>query len=186
MFSNSIYSLRLKFMKNITELSIEQVIPEPTPEIHSFVGYNIQLLSEQDRERYADLENLDDKEPLLSVSNGERNYIYSFTKAVKAVEQEILSLENNFISTIGLAVFSLLLSVGLCAMLLASSRVPELAPMFGVAFGTLTVYSIIHLIRFKHRKKIKELKNKKTAIFTYGQEYIKAKKEEYKKPVVIV
>jgi hypothetical protein len=171
-------------MKNLTELSIEQVIPKPTPEEHSFVGYNIKLLI--NRESYADLENLDDKEPLLSVSNGERNYIYSFTKAVKAVEQEILSLENNFISSIGMAVFSLLLCVGVCAMLLAAHRVPEFAPMFGVAFGALTVYSVIHLIRFKHRKKIKELKNKKTAIFTYGQEYIKAKKEEYKKPIVIV
>jgi hypothetical protein len=173
-------------MKNITELSIEQVIPEPTPELHSFVGYNIQLLSEQDRERYADLENLDDKEPLLSVSNGKRNYIYSFTKAVKVIEKEILSLENNFISSIGMAVCSFMLFVGVCAMLLSASRVPEFAPMFGVGFGGLTVYSIIHLIRFKHLKKIKELKNKKTAIFTYGQDYIKTKKEEYKKPVVVV
>lgn len=173
-------------MKAVTEQSIEQVIPEPTPEIHSFVGYNIQLLGELDRECYAELENLDGKEPLLSVSNGERNYIYSFTRAVKAIEKEILSLENNFISSIGVTVLSLLLSVGVFAMILASSRVPEFVLIFGIALGTLNVYSIIHLIRFKHRKKIKELKPKKTAIFTYGQEYIKSKKEEYKKPVVIV
>jgi hypothetical protein len=174
-------------MKEVTEQSIEQVIPEPTPEIHSFVGYNIQLLSELDRELYADLENLDDKEPLLSVSNGERNYIYSFTKAVKAIEKEILSIENNFWGVVGAIFCALLLSIFVFLLLFSGKgSVPELVPVLGVCLAAVVISSIVHLVKFQYLKKIKELKQKKTLVFTYGQDYIKTKKEEYKKPVVVV
>jgi len=174
-------------MKAVTEQSIEQVIPEPTPEIHSFVGYNIQLLGELDRECYAELENLDGKEPLLSVSNGERNYIYSFTRAVKAIEKEILSLQNSFLGLVCSFSCALLLSLVVFGLLFSvNGRIPELVPFFGVFLAFVAISSIVHLLKFKYLKKIKELKQKKTLVFTYGQDYIKTKKEEYKKPVVVV
>lgn len=173
-------------MKNLTEMSIEQVIPQPTPELKSFVGCNIQLLGELDRERYVD-EKVDENEPLISVSNGDRNYIYSFTKAVEAIDKEILSIKSNFHVLIMIAITFGLLSALTFAMLATThGRIPEMAPIFASVLGALSIFSIVSLIIGNHRKDMKELRSKKTLVFSFGQDYIKTKKEEYKKPVVVI
>lgn len=173
-------------MSTINEPSIEQVIPKPPTDLSSFLGFDMRNLNKQERESYVD-DKLDINEPLISVSNGKHNYIYSFTKAVALIEKEIVYLKSNFYNLLALFGFMLIATAVVFAIIFLDGNKGSMVLALGsVMFPTLSVYLAIPLIQFKHRKKIKELELKKTALFFAGQDYIKAKKEEYKKPVLVV
>ena len=173
-------------MSTINEQSIEQVIPKPPTDLSSFLGFDMRSLNKQEREGYVDAK-LDPHEPLISVSNGKHNYIYSFTKAVELIEKEIYCLKSNFYNLLFFFVFMLVATAVIFAIIFFEGAKGSMVLTLGsVMCPTLSIYLAIPLVQFKHRKKIKELELKKTALFFAGQDYIKAKKEEYKKPVLVV
>lgn len=173
-------------MSTINEQSIEQVIPKPPTELSSFLGFDIRSLNKQERESYVD-DKLDTNEPLIAVSNGTHNYIYSFTKAVELIEKEIVYLKSNFYNLLAFFGFMLIATAIVFAIIFFEGNKGSMFLVMGsVVLPTLSIYLAIPLVQFKHRGKIKELELKKTALFFSGQDYIKAKKEEYKKPVIVV
>lgn len=173
-------------MSTINEPSIEQVIPKPPTKLSSFLGFDIRSLNKQEREGYVD-DKLDTNEPLISVSNGQHNYIYSFTKAVELIEKEIDYLKSNFYHLLSIFGFMVIATAVVFAIIFfEGAKGAMVLTLCSVMFPTISIYVVIPLVQFKHRKKIKELELKKTALFFTGQDYIKAKKEEYKKPVLVV
>jgi hypothetical protein len=173
-------------MSTINEPSIEQIIPKPPTELSSFLGFDIRSLNKEEREGYVDAK-LDTHEPLISVSNGKHNYIYSFTKAIELIEKEIGYLKSNFYNLLSIFGFMLIATAVVFAIIFFEGAKGSMGlTLASVILPTLSIYLAIPLVQFKHRKKIKELELKKTALFFAGQDYIKAKKEEYKKPVLVV
>lgn len=159
-------------------------IPTKSKEVNSFVGTSIQVMTPSDLAEVDALNNVLIKEPLFSVKEGDKTYIYSFKKISEAIDSEIYRISASFGFSLGLCICSLL---GFAYLFFLATSV---MPTFNIAVMSVSIasfaYGIYVLVMVKHRRYIRQLESKKEYVFTSSQNYLKQLREEAQKPVIVL
>lgn len=160
-------------------------IPVESKQVRSFRLSDIQVISETERAGIEQLATVKIKEPLFSVVEGDRNYIYSFSKVFVGVKKEHENLKERKFNMIIFCVLSLIVAIG-CLFSLKFNGPSPTVDMLGFGASFIFIVCLWDLITTRYTKMINSLNDKKTYVLTESQDYLQQMKEEYKKPVVVV
>jgi len=161
-------------------------IPFVSKEVQSFASSTIKVIPETERATIEQLASIQIKEPMFAVVEGERNYIYSFSKVFDGVNKEIEKIKGNKISNIGIAVASVIVAA-ICLVLLKHGSSSDSMPDFiGLCSTGIFLLSLWKLATTRYKKLINNLEVKKSYVLSESQAYLKNLDEEVKKPVVVV
>jgi hypothetical protein len=160
-------------------------IPVESKEVRSFRLSDIKVISETDRAGIEQLAAVKVKEPLFAVVDGDRNYIYSFSKVFAGIKKEHANLKERKFNMIMFCVISLCVGIGCLSFLKFNGPSPN-ADMLGYAASFIFFVCLWDLIKTRYTKMINNLNDKKTYVLTESQDYLQQLKEDAKKPVLII
>lgn len=162
----------------------ETAIPKPSKEVRSFVGASIKVMDHSELAEVDTLNNIVFQEPLFSVKEDDRTYIYSFKKISEAIDSEISHLSTSFGFNIGLCIGSLLGFAYL--FFLATNATPTFNSSVLMLSITSFIYGILGMVMSKHRASLRQLEGKKEYVLASSQHYLKQLRKEAQKPVVVL
>lgn len=157
-------------------------IPVSSKEVYSFNSSTIEIIPEEDRISINNLVSATIKEPMFKVVEGERNYIYSFSKIFAEIKTEITRLKERRFNTF------MLLAVSIIVFVFSFNfKTGGVTPIFGFMAGTLIFSLCVYdLATTRYMRLLKNLETKKTYVLNESQTYLKNLEQEVKKPVVVV
>jgi hypothetical protein len=158
-------------------------IPVVSKEVNYFRSSTIKVIPETDRAGIEQLASIEIKEPMFAVSEGERNYIYSFSKVFDGIDKEILKIKENRYTTILMSAVSLVIAL-FCFGLLKGMG--SMTPMIGFFSIIFFVFSLWCMFTTNYKQMIKNLEVKKSYVLNESQNYLKNLEQEVRKPVVVV
>jgi hypothetical protein len=160
-------------------------IPVESKEVRSFMLSDIKVISDTDRAGIDQLAAVKVKEPLFSVVEGDRNYIYSFSKIFAGIKKEHAKLKDRKFNMIMCCVISLIVASG-CLLFLKFNGPSPNSDILGVGASFIFIVCLWDLITTRYTKMINNLNDKKTYVLTESQDYLQQLKKEVQKPVLII
>lgn len=163
--------------------NVISAIPVALKEVNYFRDSTIKVIPETERAGIEQLASIQIKEPMFAVVEGERNYIYSFSKVFEGINKEINKLKENRYTTILMSVISLAMAL-FCLVVLKD--VGGMTPMIGSFSIVFFLFSLWCMFTTNYKQLIKNLEVKKSYVLNESQAYLKNLEQEVKKPVVVV
>jgi hypothetical protein len=160
-------------------------IPVESKEVRSFMLSDIKVISDTDRAGIEQLAAVKVNEPLFAIVEGDRNYIYSFSKVFAGIEKEHAKLKERKFNMIMCCVISLIVASG-CLLFLKVNGPSPSADMLGFGAAFIFIVCLWDLITTRYTKMINNLNDKKTYVLTESQDYLQQLKKEVQKPVLII
>lgn len=164
---------------SVTELRVE------SKKVRSFRLSDIKVISETDRAGIEQLATVKVNEPLFAIVEGDRHYIYSFSKVFEGIKKEHANLKERKFNMILFCVISLIVASG-CLWFLKVNGTFPIADMLGFVATFIFIVCLWDLITTRYTKMINNLNEKKTYVLTESQDYLQQLKEEAQKPVLII
>lgn len=170
----------------LTAEHVNQTIPKQRKHVSTFVNTIISPLTVEDRQQYASDKESASKMPMFSVTEGERNYVYSFNRIVERLDAEIKSRRDFFDKQLTISVIPLLI-VLFVKVINSIHQTIEPTNFFNLMIAILFgggVYATAQTIYRHPFKAIKKLKAIKTMVFDNSTEYLTELEDLAKQPVI--
>lgn len=158
-------------------------IPVVSKEVKFFRFSDIKVIPESDYRNLAKFESIDISQPLFSVTEGDRNYIYSFSKVFDGIRSESSRIKNNQSNMLLTLVLSLFGLAGSACFLKFVGH-SEVASIIGFASTFMLSVCLWDLITNRYKKTLKNLDDKKLYVLANSQDYLKKLEADARKPAL--
>lgn len=158
-------------------------IPVVSKEVNYFRSSTIKVIPEPERAEIEQLASIEIKEPMFKVVEGDRNYIYSFSKLFDGIDKEILKIKDHRYTNIFMSFGAFLVALVCFFMFDKNSPFSFFVGFFAIIFCLIGLWDFFTT---KHKKMIQNLEVKKSYVLNESQVYLKNLEQEVKKPVVVV